>query len=462
MNRCASRTTLTLCLVLAACTQSPPPPSVPSQGSPQASPSSTAAGRFVLVGHDPLFGRGMNAGLAVRGRYAYIGNRTDGSAGHLHPGVLVVDIGNQADPQVVGEIEPPPEGTSSRELRIWPEQDLLVVLNLRCGGSTHVCSGSAPPSLRFYDVRGALARTPRLLAEVATSFAPHEMYLWVDPERRGRALLFVSTDAAVMDQAGLFVLDISRARAGDIPAVARWTGNRLLGGSLHSVGVSADGMRAYLAHLGGGFAVLDTSDLAQAAATPAVQLLTEPEFAPRWAPGPHSAIEVPGTSMVLTTDEVYGGAGACPWGWVRLIDVSNPRRPRIAGELRTERNYPEACLAAPHTSQYSFSSHNPTIAGAVAFVTWHGSGLIAASIGGGRLSQTAAFVPVPLPRVATEDPRLTAGPVKVAMWSTPIVSGGLVYVVDLRNGLYGLRYEGPGQAGVTDGDYREGNSNIRG
>jgi hypothetical protein len=34
---------------------------------------------FTLVGHDPLFNRGMNAALAIFGHYVYVGNRTDGS-----------------------------------------------------------------------------------------------------------------------------------------------------------------------------------------------------------------------------------------------------------------------------------------------------------------------------------------------------------------------------------------------
>src|SRR5258706_10574893 len=34
---------------------------------------------FTLVGHDPLFNRGMNAALAIYGHFVYIGNRTDGS-----------------------------------------------------------------------------------------------------------------------------------------------------------------------------------------------------------------------------------------------------------------------------------------------------------------------------------------------------------------------------------------------
>ena len=404
----------------------------------------------------------MNAGLAVGPRYAYIGNRTDASSGHPHPGVLVVDVHDPAKPRVVGEIAPPPAGTSSRELRIWPDQDLLIVLNLPCGGSTHACSGSGVSSLGFYDLRGDLARAPRLIKELQTASAAHEMFLWVDPTRPGRALLYVSTDTPGDGSTGLFVLDISRTRSGEVATIAEWTGNRELGGALHSVGVSADGNRTYLAHLGGGFAVLDSSDLAQGTPDPLVELITPHEAALRWSPGPHSAIEVPGTSRVLTTDEVYGGSGSCPWGWVRLIDVGDPRRPRLVGELRIERNHVQSCAGAPRSSAYSFSSHNPTVVGGFALVSWHGGGLVAAEVGEDGIDALATFSPEPLMRVATEDPRLTAGPVKVAMWSTPIVSDGLIYVVDLRNGLYVLRYEGPGADALARTAYREGNSNRSG
>lgn len=79
---------------------------------------------FTLVGHDPLFSRGMNAALTVFGNYVYVGNRTDGSATcgvgdprgpgtvcpHPHPGVLIVNVADPTHPHVVGEIGSPQEG----------------------------------------------------------------------------------------------------------------------------------------------------------------------------------------------------------------------------------------------------------------------------------------------------------------------------------------------------------------
>src|SRR5262249_11940595 len=73
---------------------------------------------FQLVGHDPLFNRGMNAAATIFGHFMYIGNRTDGSSTcgvgdprgpgnncpHPHHGVLIENIANPANPHVVGEI----------------------------------------------------------------------------------------------------------------------------------------------------------------------------------------------------------------------------------------------------------------------------------------------------------------------------------------------------------------------
>jgi hypothetical protein len=49
---------------------------------------------------------------------------------------------------------------------------------------------------------------------------------------------------------------------------------------------------------------------------------------------------------------------------------------------------------------------------------------------------------------------------KVVIWSFPIVKDGLIYVVDVRNGLYILRYTGPGAGELAQVSFLEGNSNL--
>ena len=46
------------------------------------------------------------------------------------------------------------------------------------------------------------------------------------------------------------------------------------------------------------------------------------------------------------------------------------------------------------------------------------------------------------------------------MWSFPIIKDGLIYVVDIRNGLYVLRYLGPHRSEVDGIGFLEANSNL--
>ena len=74
--------------------------------------------------------------------------------------------------------------------------------------------------------------------------------------------------------------------------------------------------------------------------------------------------------------------------------------------------------------------------------------------------QAGWFSPTPLASVANEDPALSRGRNKVVMWSFPIVRDGLIYVIDIRNGLYVLKYTGA-HSGEVDGiSFLEGNSNL--
>ena len=63
-----------------------------------------------------------------------------------------------------------------------------------------------------------------------------------------------------------------------------------------------------------------------------------------------------------------------------------------------------------------------------------------------------------------EDPRLSSDPdtgrnEKVVMWSYAVIQDGLIYVVDLRNGLYVLKYHGAFDKEVQRIRFLDGNSN---
>ena len=466
-------------------------------GAPADPKGTKGPGRFTLVGHEPLFRRGMNAALAVFGKTVYVGNRTDGSPGHARPGVLVVDTTDPSKPKVVNEVleQQGGIGATSRELRVWPQQKLLMVMNFQCSALIHRCSsaadaaGSQASAIRFYDLSNPVR--PTLISTYVPPRTPHEMHLWLDPVKPGRALLYYSTPTTSDTQPNMIVVDISKAREGVFTELGRFNANMAFSAAdrdsfdvrLHSMAATADGMRTHVAYLGGGYLLLDSSDFALGKSNPQFRLLTPVNKRVSWGnPGAHSAVEIPKRpDLALATDEVYGKFGGvladhgCPWGWVRILDIKTVTAPKVLSEYKLKENTEAFCTTQTdqRTENFtSFSAHNPTVVGPdLALVTWHGKGLQAIDLRNPAKPVSAGeWSPAdPLATVTTEDPALGGGNVdnvaggtrdKVIMWSFPIVVDGLIYVVDLRNGLYILKYDGELSAPVKTTRFLEGNSNV--
>jgi hypothetical protein len=454
-----------------------------------ASGQSAKNGSLSQLGHEPLMNRGMNAAMAIHGDYAYVGSRTDGGhEGMPHGGVLVVDISDPAAPALLGPPFDAKPGESSRELRVWKSQDILIVLNTNCGvgDMLHHCTLPSISNFRFYDISGANARTPRLIHQLNAD--THEFFLWQDPRNRDRALIFAGNAGSTCATRGgspscpFSVWDISPLLEGKapvtlfsglhgytrIPADPAQPAQKPTGG-LHSLSISNDGTRAYFALLTGGFAVVDVSDFAAGRPMPQPRPITLNAARPTWTgPGAHSAIKLWNRNWAWVSDEVYGtatGAGhGCPWGWARIVNIDDPQRPTVRADYRIPENEPSSC-AAWNPPRTSYSAHNPTLTPKIAFSTWHSGGFQAVSVQRPTSpSQLAEFFPTPLEEVMLEDPRLSSDPdtgrhEKVVMWSYPIIRDGLIFVVDLRNGLYVLRYTGAFQKEIDRITFLEGNSN---
>src|ERR671916_199901 len=443
------------------------------------------------VGHEPLMNRGMNSALAIHGDYAYIGSRTDGShAGQPQGGIMVVDISRPRRPELLTEtpIDAMP-GESSRELRVWRSQDILIVLNTNCGAgpTLHHCSTTAPEArnFRFYDISGRNAERPRLITQMEEH--THEFFLWEDPNNRGRALMFGGNAGSTCGMhptpsCPFAVWDISPVLRGEQPDtlysnVRGYTRFppfpapvQKPAGGLHSLSVSNDGTRAYFALLEGGFAVVDTSDFAAGRPSPQPRPITADRDRPTWpGPGAHSALKFLNRDWAGVSDEVYGTATApaqgCRWGWARIVRIEDPRRPRVLTDYRLPQNDPDECDRWEPRPRTSYSAHNPTLTPNIAFSTWHSGGFQAVSIRRPkRPFQLAEFFPEPLDEVMLEDPRLSSDPdtgnnEKVVMWSYPIIADGLIYLTDVRNGLYVLKYKGRHACEVRRIAFLEGNSN---
>jgi hypothetical protein len=275
---------------------------------------------------------------------------------------------------------------------------------------------------------------------------------------------------------------------------------------VHSMSVKPDGTLTFLALEAGHFLVLDTSQVTAGVPNPQLVLLTDPKNRPVWlqdpldptavpgefpggcarqgmvsgilsskdCPNSHSAVKVPGRNLALTTDEVYGTLTffnqGCRWGWARLIDVSDPTKPFITGEYAIDEDSLSFCTGTgfddPVTeATRSYSSHNPTLTQNLAIIDWHSGGLqIIDTSDQTNPVQAGFYVPDPPSSVANEDPGLSQGTAsrnnKTVFWSYPIIKDGLIYVIDIRNGLFVFQYTGPHAGEVQEIHFLEGNSNL--
>jgi len=299
---------------------------------------------------------------------------------------------------------------------------------------------------------------------------PHEFYLWRDPDDPARILLYVSTPVG---PPAMQVLDISDpANIGvattfdpidDAGLDEQRDGDALL----HSVSVTADGRTGFVSYQSAGMLLIDTSDLADNRSDPQIRLLQPVDkridYAPPAATGTHSTVAIPGRPYAILTDEVYPAPAfpGCPWGWMRIADYSDPDNPFIAGDYKVEENDPSVCTSAQGGPDLvTVTAHNTAATENVALISWHSAGLEIVDVSDPRRPvRLLRFRPQPIPTVATEDQALSGNPVLI--WSYPIIKDGVIYIVDVRNGLYILRYDGPFADEINDAAFVEGNSNLR-
>jgi hypothetical protein len=378
----------------------------------------------------------MNAALAIGGHCAFVGSRSDDPP-------LVLDIADPAHPQLAGPLQAY-AGSTSRELRVAPDQHLLVIMHYALAGTVN--------RLDFYRWESDCLH-PTLVGKVDLGRRPHEFYLWHDPERAGRVLLFVTTPAD--HGRNLEVLDASDPAH---PAVvAGWDLPEGLGpgANLHSVALSDDGHTAYLALWSGGLLLADSSDFAGALPNPQLRLLTPVARALRYPPGNvHSAVPLPGRPFVVLTDEEYPAVG-CPYGSARLVDVSDPAQPRLAGVLQVSENQLDRCRTAPVAT---WTSHNPTLTAHLALISWYSAGLQVFDVADPMHPQGVAESRPSGVTPRRRDPRLHGQ--APMTWSYPVVRDGLIYVVDINQGLLVLRYRGPYEEELSRLAFAEGNSNL--
>jgi hypothetical protein len=444
------------------------------------------AKNFTQIGYADLGKRGMNSPLAVAGKCVYVGDRYYSSSATEAPrpngGVAIIDASNPAQPRETGTI--PPIGLSTqREMRADAGLGILVV-----EGYSPFIDGWTPGDaainyIKVYDIHTDCLH-PKLLSTYDFGpRAPHEFFLWKDPKHPGRALAYVtftiySPDLMVLDLtdptspalAGVYDLGIDQAQK--TADFADESGS----GYTHSLTVSDDGTKAYMASWDYGFWTLDTSMLANPPAGGVGVMHPVGIGKLDYGHNVHSAVVIPGRNEAVFTQEDYANAGhGCPFGILRTGKLGTDGGATLDGQFSLPENDPKNCGKKNGT----FSSHNPTLFHDLALLTWYSGGLRAVDLSDpSHLHEDGAFVPKPTFTPTLRDSRLffpataSAGTLPTdttkpgstaalwtgALWSYPVVQNGLIYVVDIDLGLYILRYTGPHASEVDRAPFAEGNS----
>ena len=278
-------------------------------------------------------------------------------------------------------------GESSRELRVWRSQEILIVLHTNCGGNdrARVLGRRAAARFKFYDIAGENADEPEAAATRTRSTRTSSSSGRTRPTRSARCC---SPPARA---ASLQIYDLSPLLEGRgqepgtrAAPVRTFNGAHGFGNSsgsgIHSFSVSNDGKRLYFALLTRGFGVADFSDFTDNdPATNTYRLITPAAN--------RVALARPGRAQ--RGQALEPGLGLRLRRGLRHDHRRRPRLPVGLDALRRHRRRdaaggPQRVPAAGEPAavvherstrrRTSYSAHNPTLTPSIAFSTWHSGG----------------------------------------------------------------------------------------
>lgn len=219
---------------------------------------------------------------------------------------------------------------------------------------------------------------------------------------------------------------------------------------------------AYLSYRQAGLVILDVSDKSRPRMLSHLPYL-DPDFEPespdaaqcRAAAGAefaacgnaHSAKRVPGTDLLVVSDEYF----TCPYGHVRIVDVADPRNPKLLSHYLTPENIacdpsePRRAADRARFPRRGPSSHLGNSLGTdLYFMAWYGNGLQVIDISDPRHPVSAGHYNYRIDKELGRDEAQYAGSDTYDVIFGP---NGYLYLSDGTSGLRVLRYTGPGADG---------------
>ena len=326
-----------------------------------------------LVGQNDISHRGANVQLAWLGNCAYVGTGELARLGiaryPVDPppddplwGVAVVDASDSRHPRLVRVLHSPATFNTWEALHTNEARGVLAI------------SGTAD-RLDLYDA-SADCRNPVLRTSYSLDVASHGM--------------IISPDGNTV-YTGLF----PRWTAVDISDLVHPRTLATWNQGAHDVDISSDGTRLFMAVSGSGLVIQDVSDVQLRRPHPAVRTIGTLT----WHDVGNGVrlAHIGGRAYVIAADEMSGdgvdargarfpAAATCPWGFARIVDVTDEAHPRLVSMFSLAVDDATRCLDTlrdarpdPPIADILYSSHYMGLDDeqhtTTAFFTWFGAGL---------------------------------------------------------------------------------------
>src|SRR6266566_7445412 len=424
---------------------------------------SGSALNMVAVGQNDLGGRGFNGDVFVYKRFAYVGRW--GFFDSSHPGfcpaggVAVVDARDPAKPGVVSNLEVP--GASHEDVAVYTAKygplaghDIAAVGLQVCDVFRTDPAAAGKRGLGLWDVTNPA--DPTLLSVFDTGCCTrgfHELEVG-DRDDLGKTFVYASLPYAErLESDGVTLRD--RAHRGEAwivdvtdpahPGLVSSFGIRkdlgldpALGQGCfaisfgHGMDPSEDGKTLFVSYWDAGFISLDISDP------------WHPRYLGRFTYGPNEDGDAHSTSyddqrkLLFTADEDFckAGPGIVPgWGYMRVLDESDPAHPVQIGAFHTQNSYG---LSDPGGGDYVI--HNPLVVGTDVYLSWYTDGVRVVDTKDPRNPTEVAYFVPPAAQNPIKPAQRNTLTNTTQVWGVAYEpSTKLVYASDMNSGLWILR-----------------------
>jgi len=418
---------------------------------------------MVAVGQDSLGDRGFNGDVYVYKKFAYVGRW--GFFDSSHPqfcplgGVAVIDARDPAKPVQVANLEV--QGASHEDVVVYTAKygplaghDIAAVGLQVCDVFRKDAAAAGKRGLGLWDVTNPAK--PTLLSVFDTGCCTrgfHELEVG-DRADLGRTFVYASlpfaerpdtTSTGVRDLQGhgeAWIVDVTdplhpafvssfgiKKDLGLDPTAGQGCFAISFG---HGMDPSEDGKTLFVSYWDAGFISLDVSDP------------WHPKYLGRFTYAANEDGDAHSTSydderqLLFTADEDFckTGPGIVPgWGYMRVLDESDPAHPVQIGAFHTPNSYG---LADPGAGDYVI--HNPLVVGSDVYLSWYTDGVRVVSTKDPRNPQEVAYFVPPAAQNPIKPAQRNTLTNTTQVWGVAFdPSTKLVYASDMNSGLWILK-----------------------